>query len=145
MKLTGKVNLPVLAENPIRSEASPNGLRIARLRCCGKQRMGGSCWLLRKVLPQFGELETDRGGFRAGREQKPASNSRELARTIYPVCGKRIPEIEGNVRQCEQLVETARGLVRCLPSVVCGLPEVVVMQTTQHGARCDFAASGRPL
>ena len=65
---------PGLAEKYVRSEASPNGLKIARLGWCGKQRMGGSCWSIRKVLPQFGELETDRGGFRDGREQKPASN-----------------------------------------------------------------------
>jgi len=65
---------PGLAEKYVRSEASPNGLKIARLGWCGKQRMGGSCWSIRKVLPQFGELETDRGDFRDGREQKPASN-----------------------------------------------------------------------
>jgi len=108
--------------------------------------MGGSCWSIRKVLPQFGELETDRGGFRDGREQKPSSNRPRLARAIYPVCGEGdTGDREGNVRQCEQLVEKDRGLVCCLPSAVCGLPEVVVMQTTQHGARCDFAASGRSL
>jgi hypothetical protein len=37
--------------------------------------------------------DRSRGG-RAGREQKPASNSRELARAIYPVCGEGILEIE---------------------------------------------------
>jgi len=50
--------------------------------------------LLRKVLPQFGELETDQGGFRAGREQKSSSNRPRLGRTIYPVCGEKMPEIE---------------------------------------------------
>ncbi|GEM_PF-6629424 len=41
----------VLAEKPIRSEVSPNGSRIARLRWCGKQRMGGENWSVRAIFP----------------------------------------------------------------------------------------------